>query len=161
MADDKRFHVVTVQRFTDGPARIRSIEAYAVADRLQANGCVTKKTPDRAKAQREADSMNAWRIIEHYDGSTGEHVCSIPHPAIEACAHSGPCDDDVAHWLPLIVWHASDERLRRILKESGGWDDSELTDRWTNRERVLWLACWDIKENRDDDESTDDDETEA
>lgn len=54
-----RFHVVAVGKYLDGPARIRAILAWCVADHEQANRCVSQKYDSQADAQADADKRNA------------------------------------------------------------------------------------------------------
>ena len=73
-------------------------------------------------------------------------------------SHPGQCDDDVKSLsdLPYIR-----EQLDKIdpgvlvdeLLEYGAWDRYELIDHETNLQRILWLACGDIRE-----ESTNEDQ---
>ena len=63
---------------------------------------------------------------------------------------SGQCDDAVKIIAkkPYIVrqFNAIDNSvLIKELTEYGAWDDIELKDKQANIERVIWLACSDIK----------------
>jgi hypothetical protein len=76
---------------------------------------------------------------------------SIPLVDASACAHSGPCDDDVAALRldPAIIRQLDEldvDSLRAELSEYGAWDDSQLDDHDENLTRILWLACNNIKE---------------
>lgn len=59
---EPRYHVVWVQRFLDGPPRIRAVMAYAVADHQEANRCVTGKFATFGEAQAVADRLNAGGV---------------------------------------------------------------------------------------------------
>ena len=69
----------------------------------------------------------------------------------EMGSHQGQCDDDVRFLsrLPKIKKQldAIDAAvLRDELREYGAWDTQELSDHEQNLQRVLWLACIDIRE---------------
>lgn len=53
-----RYHVVVVGKYLDGPARIRAITAWAVADYSQANRIVSRKFDTQAGAEIEARLLN-------------------------------------------------------------------------------------------------------
>jgi hypothetical protein len=69
----------------------------------------------------------------------------------EIGSHQGQCDDDVAY---LAKFPSVARQLKKIdpallraeLKEYGAWDEQELSDHDQNLQRILWLACGDIKE---------------
>ncbi len=73
--------------------------------------------------------------------------------AAAACSHSGSCDDDVAHWAPLVAAQVekdnfpckpTPELIRAELKEYGAWDAAELADDAQNWQRLVWLAAGQI-----------------
>jgi len=90
--------------------------------------------------------MSTKKMIE-YLGSSGAHLCTIPKNAIKECAHSGPCDVDVAEWLPKVKDWAIDGELCAELKEYGAWEDLDEADTETIRSRILWVACGNIAED--------------
>lgn len=62
--------------------------------------------------------------------------------------HSGQCDDDIQELLtvPYIKKQLSNipaDALKSILAEYSNWNTDNHTD---NMNRILWLACGDIKE---------------
>jgi len=66
-------------------------------------------------------------------------------------SHPGPCDDDIAYLrtLPKIkrqLAQVDPDILRCELKDYGAWDADELADHDANLDRVLWIACCDIRE---------------
>lgn len=66
-------------------------------------------------------------------------------------AHQGSCDNDVMELskVPAIAQQLAKldpEALRLELKEYGAWDATELADHEQNLQRILWLACGQIKE---------------
>jgi hypothetical protein len=72
----------------------------------------------------------------------------------KSASHQGQCDEDVA-WL-LKQPHISaqfdkidPDDIRAALAEYGAWDDEQLADDEANRNRALWSAARDIRENGD------------
>ena len=70
---------------------------------------------------------------------------------VDSMPLSGQCDDVVSAIAkkPYIVrqFNAIDNSvLIKELTEYGAWDDTELSDKQANIERIIWLACSDIKE---------------
>jgi len=78
---------------------------------------------------------------------TGNYVeLAVPVNAIEECSHPGRCDDDVAFWESRVDWDGLDpEDIRRELYEYSDWD---VSDDKANRERLLWIACGDLSDGR-------------
>jgi glutaredoxin-related protein len=71
---------------------------------------------------------------------------------VDSMPLSGQCDDAVKIIAkkPYIVrqFNAIDNsKLIKELTEYGAWDEIELQDKRANIERVIWIACSDIKEN--------------
>ena len=85
--------------------------------------------------------------VEWFDGESGAPILRVPVEAVAECSHPGPCDSDVARWLPRVEWLADADTIRRTLKRYGAWDADELADDDANRARILWIACGDIREN--------------
>lgn len=81
--------------------------------------------------------------VEHYLCLT-----DLPPECIADCAHSGRCDDDVAHWMAELSFTVDRARAIRCLKGYGAWDDEELAASSDDElaARVLWLACGDFSE---------------
>ena len=70
---------------------------------------------------------------------------------VDSMPLSGACDDtvNVIANKPYIVrqFNAIDNnRLIKELIEYGAWDEIELQDKQSNIERIIWIACLDIKE---------------
>jgi len=70
---------------------------------------------------------------------------------VDSMPLSGACDDtvDVIANKPYIIrqFNAIDNsKLIKELIEYGAWDEIELQDKQANIERIIWLACSDIKE---------------
>lgn len=92
----------------------------------------------------------AWNVFTWYDGESGAEIVRISKKCASACAHPGPCDDDVAAWVDRAEWLASAGTIRRTLRRYGAWDEDELADDDQNRHRALWLAAADISERPED-----------
>lgn len=67
------------------------------------------------------------------------------------CSHVGDCAQDVM-WLSNEKY-ISDQRekinpneIRSELNDYGCWDDDELADDDANWQRILWIACCDIRD---------------
>lgn len=73
---------------------------------------------------------------------------TIPIEAVQACYTQGSNDLAVAHWVKSsdIEWDMSPDKIRSELSQYGAWNAEELADDQANRERLLWSACWDIRE---------------
>lgn len=70
---------------------------------------------------------------------------------VDSMPSSGACDDTVSVIAnkPYIIrqFAAIDNSvLIKELTEYGAWDEAELQDKQANIERVIWLACSNIKE---------------
>lgn len=66
-------------------------------------------------------------------------------------SHQGDCTDDIRALvnIPEIASQFETippDSIRKELREYGAWDDTELADDAANRERILWIACGDIRE---------------
>lgn len=79
----------------------------------------------------------------------------LPDLAVAEIAESQADNTEaVQHWEPQIdLSTISTNDLRAELAEYGAWGDLELADHQANRERVIWLAAWYIKEDRDNTEN--------
>lgn len=71
----------------------------------------------------------------------------------ESASHAGQCDEDVAALTrrpeiaaQLDAIDADD--IRAALKECGAWDAEQLADDQDNRERAVWLAACDIRQQQ-------------
>ena len=82
----------------------------------------------------------------------------IPVEAIGDCSHQGACDEDVEFWQRMMaraemdISEISDEDLVAELTDTGGADCWDLSDRDDNEQRIIWIACCNLKEeeaNRD------------
>ena len=71
---------------------------------------------------------------------------------VDSVPSSGRCDDAVKIIAkkPYIVRqfaNIDNSKLSNELSGYGAWDDIELQDKQANIERIIWIACGDIKEN--------------
>ncbi len=72
---------------------------------------------------------------------------SLPAKCVKECSASGACDEAVAAWTPKIDFRqVLEDDIRKELKEYGAWDSVELQDKQANRERIVWIAAGNIKE---------------
>jgi len=71
------------------------------------------------------------------------------------CSHSGPCDADVAYWVPIVRQQVdtdafpnapTPDSIRDELRESGPWDETELQDDEQNWHRLVWIAAGNIRD---------------
>ena len=71
---------------------------------------------------------------------------------VDSMPLSGACDDTVQAIAkkPYIVRQFSaidNSKLISELEGYGAWSDTELQDKQANVERIIWIACSDIKES--------------
>ena len=71
---------------------------------------------------------------------------------VDSMPLSGQCDDvvKIIAKKPYIVRQFAaidNSKLIKELSEYGAWDNVELQDKQANIERIIWIACGDIKEN--------------
>lgn len=79
--------------------------------------------------------------------NSGEFVGEIPVDCVKACTHAGDCSADVVSWADILNFEVPAPLARNYLYGFGAWDDLENCSQSTLNERVLWLACCEIKEN--------------
>jgi hypothetical protein len=84
--------------------------------------------------------------IEHYDGDSGAHLLTMPRECAEDCSRPGAMDEPVAYWRTRVTWVADERTLRRSLKSFGAWDDLDTADLDIIKDRVLWCAACDWRE---------------
>lgn len=68
-----------------------------------------------------------------------------------SASHPGECDEDVKALLEnkkiaRQLDRIPAEKIAAELKEFGAWDEEELKDESANRERIIWIAAGNIKE---------------
>jgi hypothetical protein len=75
----------------------------------------------------------------------------FPKDCVSECAQSGQVADYVADWRDTLGFDRSIAPVRdqaiRYLREHGAWDDFGVASLETLADRVLWLACCEIKES--------------
>lgn len=76
----------------------------------------------------------------------------LPGGCWRQCSSPGSADDCVAYWMarPDIRKQLDSidfEDSCRILYGYGAWEVEELMDFEANKQRLLWLACGDIRDN--------------
>ena len=81
----------------------------------------------------------------------------LPTEIVDMCPQSGPADNAIAEMrkLPEVIaeLHGIDaDKLKKELSEYGAWEDHELNDHSTNLDRILWIACGNIQDGKDDTE---------
>jgi len=83
--------------------------------------------------------------------SHGWLLKKIPKECVKDCSGQGKVDEAVEYWVKKLNFHAPKEKAIEYLKEFGAWDKEELTNMSQEDidQKVLWIACGDIKENGD------------
>ncbi len=73
---------------------------------------------------------------------------NLPDECVEDCSRPGlPADENVDFWFKQgITAEVEDEPIRAELKETGGWNDEELSDDEQNRKRIIWIAACNIRD---------------
>lgn len=88
-----------------------------------------------------ADELN-W--FDQYGNLTRE----IPQECIADCSSSGDVTESVKQWvLDLEFSVTSLDQARKYLQEFGAWDDLDRQGSFALSQKVLWLACCEIKES--------------
>ncbi len=89
-------------------------------------------------------------MIDHYDGDSGKHLLSMTPAAASDCSTPGQAADaSCKYWRDKVRWIADDQTLRDSLRGYGAWDDLQTADLDTIKDRVLWCAACDWRENED------------
>ena len=73
---------------------------------------------------------------------------NTPRGFIDACSHSGQCDDDVKSFMNRFDV-PDKEYLAKFLSCYGVWDESELENYEDNKMRLLWIMACDISEQKE------------
>ena len=71
---------------------------------------------------------------------------------VDSMPSGGQCDDAVKiiakkPYIERQFANIDNSKLIKELTEYGAWDNVELQDKQANIERIIWIACGDIKEN--------------
>lgn len=84
------------------------------------------------------------RKIWHTSGC-GKVEIRIPEQAIRDIFKPGDAQDACEYWLGGVEWFgASNHDIAMSLRETGAWEDHELSDPRKNQIRYLWLAACDL-----------------
>lgn len=83
--------------------------------------------------------------------SMGRLTLDMTLEQAESVSHQGQCYNDVIELMkvPAIAKQLNamkDADIVASLREVGAWEPSEMLDRQTNLERIVWLAGCDLKE---------------
>ena len=76
----------------------------------------------------------------------GNFLGKIPKLCVKECSHSGNCETDVKKWITKLSFHVPPELARHYLRQYGAWEDLWTCSQELLNERVLWLACCDLRE---------------
>jgi len=101
--------------------------------------------------------MKATQIKPHslYWATFNRFEIRLPGQCVTDCSHSGQCDQEVAHWVPLIKKQVEKdnfsnkptaEKIREELREFGAWTSEDLQDDDQNWHRLVWCASCNIAE---------------
>lgn len=116
----------------------------SVADRLEAKGLV-KEATDIDAISNTIEAAVAKQLFDEYGNFHGK----IPKEAVRDCSGPGQADEAVKHWRKKLNFEVPRQKAIQYLKEYGAWDLDELNalDDEELAEKVLWIACGDIKEH--------------
>lgn len=95
--------------------------------------------------------MTTWNIVEKKNplawlsGCGGVEI-ELTQDQVDSVCHPGP-NDLAVQALPRP--DLDPDKVRKVLREYGAWDDDELRDNAANLQRILWIACWDCYEEPD------------
>lgn len=92
-----------------------------------------------------------------WTSSSGLIELEFSQDEYESVPISGPADDAVAELAAkqnIVEEFAkySDENISECLEECGAWTRDELKDRQANLERLIWIACLDLREESEPEE---------
>jgi hypothetical protein len=79
---------------------------------------------------------------------------AFPDECVSACTHPGDDLPDVVYWRNRLDFQVPRARTIAWLAEYGAWEQEEMEKEPddTLANRVLWLACHDVMDNRNDNE---------
>lgn len=88
-----------------------------------------------------------------FTSSSGRIELKIRRSDALVGSHQGHCDFEISELrkVPYIKKQLDEIDSRELvaeLKGYGAWEDKELLDHRANLERVLWLACGEINDER-------------
>jgi len=113
-----------------------------VADSLESKGLV------REAAEVDAVSNTIEAAAAKWFDEQGNLIRDIPKEAVSACSGPGRADEAVESWRKKLNFEVPRAKAISYLREYGAWDAPELQamDDDDLAEKVLWIACGDIKE---------------
>lgn len=79
----------------------------------------------------------------------GYLIDEIPQECVADCSAAGSVDSSVSYWVEKLDFNVARHLAIRYLYEWGAWNDLETADDETLAQRVLWLACCDLKEENE------------
>ncbi len=82
-------------------------------------------------------------------------IGEFPPDCVNSCSASGPVDNEVDYWVKELNFNVPRAKAIDYLKGFGAWPlDTDEYDKGLNdmtdrelAEKVLWIACGDVKEN--------------
>lgn len=79
----------------------------------------------------------------------GHFTGTLPTECVEDCSAQGSVDESVAYWRERLNFAVPRELAIRWLQDFGAWPVEGLQDMTDTEiaEKVLWLACCEIREN--------------
>jgi len=98
-------------------------------------------------------TLNPKKTYEYCNGETGEVIVYLKGQVAYDCSTPGPCDEAVEFWAkqgaPDVDWITGRQGLIEVCQQTGAWTYEELCeeDDQKLRERVLWIAACEVKEN--------------
>lgn len=83
-----------------------------------------------------------------YFDEQGFLIREIPVECVKACSHSGQCDRDVEFWQKKLEFEIPKAKAIFYLARTGAWSEKDLFLQTHDElaQKVLWIACSDIKE---------------
>lgn len=82
-----------------------------------------------------------------YFDSEGYFIGKIPNNVIVVCSFVGDVSWAVESCQQEIDFNCPQKLAREYLKEFGAWDDLDTVSDTIINQRVLWIACNELKEN--------------
>lgn len=118
---------------------------------VDASACSADECNSRTIEFAEDYGFNPGNPSGYFDGLRGLELTMTIDQA-ESASHQGECIEDVLELAkdPSISAQLDAigaEKIRDAMKEGGGYSAEELADDLGNRNRAIWCAACDIKEN--------------
>lgn len=86
---------------------------------------------------------------KNWFNSNGWFIRKFPSQCVKDCSAMGSVDESVKYWIKKLGFFARRDLAIEYL-DAYDWDEDNLNEvsQETLNERILWLACCDIKENK-------------